>query len=91
MRPEIGIDGAVSPDNMHSPEKQMRQLQEGSVKLAVQCLLEVVDSGAKNMEVMIVRADGRAFMEESAVDVVVKKVEEEIEANKDAKKKSTDE
>lgn len=65
--------------------------EETSVKLAVQCLLEVVDSGAKNMEVMIVRADGRAFMEESAVDVVVKKVEEEIEANKDAKKKSTDE
>ena len=61
--------------------------EESAVKLAVQCLLEVVDSGAKNMEIMIVKADGKAFMEESAVDAVVKKVEEEIEANKDAKKK----
>lgn len=65
--------------------------EESAVKLAVQCLLEVVDSGAKNMEIMIVKADGKAFMEESAVDAVVKKVEEEIEANKESKKKGTEE
>lgn len=62
--------------------------EETSVRLAIQALLEVVDSGAKNMEIMIVKADGKSFMEEAAVDAVVKKIEEEAEESKESKKSS---
>ncbi len=51
--------------------------EAASVKLAVQSLLEVVDSGAKNMEVCVVRKDGSVFLEESVLDEVVKQIEEE--------------
>jgi 20S proteasome subunit alpha 4 len=51
--------------------------EAASVKLAVQALLEVVDSGAKNMEVCVVRKDGSVFLEESVLDKVVKQIEEE--------------
>lgn len=51
--------------------------ETASVKLAVQALLEVVDSGAKNMEVCVVRKDETVFLEESVLDEVVKQIEEE--------------
>ena len=52
------------------------------VKLAVQALLEVVDSGAKNMEICVVKGSGRHMMEESDIDVVVKDIEREAEEGK---------
>jgi 20S proteasome subunit alpha 4 len=51
--------------------------EAASVKLAVQALLEVVDSGAKNMEVCVVRKEGSIFLEERVLDEVVKQIEEE--------------
>uniref|UniRef100_A0A7S2EX89 Proteasome subunit alpha type n=1 Tax=Trieres chinensis TaxID=1514140 RepID=A0A7S2EX89_TRICV len=55
----------------------------GCVKLSVRALLEVVDSGAKNMEICVVRRGGvRETMEESAVDAVVKEIEAEQEEGK---------
>eukprot|EP00978_Attheya_sp_CCMP212_P008679 scaffold20416_cov51-Attheya_sp.AAC.3 len=53
------------------------------VRLSVQALLEVVDSGAKNMEVCIVReGDVMHMMEEAEVDVVVKGIEATAEEGK---------
>lgn len=56
-----------------------------AVKLGVQALLEVVDSGAKNMEICVVKQDGKIIMEESKVDEIVKEIEVEIEESKKAK------
>jgi 20S proteasome subunit alpha 4 len=48
------------------------------VRLAVQALLEVVDSGAKTMELCVVRSGGiKHVMDEAAVDAVVKEIEAE--------------
>jgi len=48
------------------------------VRLAVQALLEVVDSGAKTMEVCVVRLGGvKEMLSEAAVQVVVKEIEAE--------------
>ena len=63
---------------------------QGCVKLAVRALLEVVDSGAKNMEVCVIvedpedRVNGslRETWSESKVDEVVKEVEREAEEAK---------
>ena len=50
------------------------------VKLGVRCLLEVVDSGAKNMEIYVVRKGGnRKTMAEKNVDEIVKDITEEAE------------
>ena len=62
-----------------------------AVKLAVKALLEVVDSGAKNMEVVVVEGDEgdkvngsrRTTWKEDEVEVLVKEVEKE---NEEAKK-----
>eukprot|EP00979_Chaetoceros_neogracilis_P010853 scaffold2612_cov267-Chaetoceros_neogracile.AAC.46 len=59
--------------------------EKGAVKLGVQALLEVVDSGAKNMEICVVRQDGKIVMGESDVEEVVKEIEKEIEESKKAK------
>ena len=59
--------------------------QSTAVKLGVQALLEVVDSGAKNMEICIVTQGGTAVLEEKDVDLVVKGIEAEIEEGKLAK------
>ena len=59
--------------------------QESAVKLGVQALLEVVDSGAKNMEICVVKMDGKVVLEEDDVDRVVKQIEAEIEEGKLAK------
>jgi len=64
--------------------------EDSSIRLAIQALLEVVDSGAKNMEIMVVKADGKDFLEEAAIDTVVKKIEAEAEEAKEAKKGSSD-
>jgi len=57
--------------------------EKTAVKLCVQSLLEVVDSGAKNMEICVVRKGGvKHTMEEGEVDAVVKEIETEIEEGK---------
>jgi len=54
-----------------------------SVKLAIQALLEVVDSGAKNMEICVVRQGGaRVTMKDEDVDEIVKEIETEAEEGK---------
>merc|ERR1719276_216444 len=60
--------------------------EEKAVKLSIQALLEVVDSGTKNMEICIVRrgeTGGVKFMmKESDIDKIVKEIEAEIEVGK---------
>ena len=59
--------------------------EEKAVRMGVQALLEVVDSGAKNMEICIVRAGGvKSVMAEGEVDVIVKDIEREAEEGKEA-------
>jgi len=69
-----------------------KDMDEASCKkLAIRALLEVVDSGAKNMEICVIRASEgdvngsvRETMVEEDVAVIVKVVEEEAEAAKAA-------
>lgn len=50
------------------------------VRLAIQALLEVVDSGAKTMEICVVRRGGKKEMlDESAIESIVKEIEQEQE------------
>ncbi len=54
-----------------------------AVKLSIQALLEVVDSGAKNMEICVVKAGGvKHIMDEKEISVIVKEIEAEIEEGK---------
>jgi hypothetical protein len=51
------------------------------VQLAVTALLEVVESGSKNLEVAIVRRGGELqFLEESVIDALVLQIEADKEA-----------
>jgi len=62
-------------------EENMSEKQ--SVKLAVQALLEVVDSGSKNMEICVLRKGNvKVTMEDDDVDAVVKEIEDEAEESK---------
>lgn len=57
--------------------------EEETIKLAIMSLLEVVDSGAKNMEIAVIRKGGvKTMMEEDQIDAVVKVIEAEIEEGK---------
>lgn len=57
--------------------------EKAAVKLGIQALLEVVDSGAKNMEICVVRRGGvRHTMGEDEINLVVKEIEDEIEDGK---------
>lgn len=48
------------------------------VRLAISSLLEVVDSGAKTMEICVVRSGGKKEMlSESAIESFVKEIEAE--------------
>jgi 20S proteasome subunit alpha 4 len=50
------------------------------VRLAIQALLEVVDSGAKTMEICVVRRGGKKEMlDETAIEAIVKEIEQEQE------------
>eukprot|EP00587_Corethron_hystrix_P009900 CAMPEP_0113296936 /NCGR_PEP_ID=MMETSP0010_2-20120614/12_1 /TAXON_ID=216773 ORGANISM="Corethron hystrix, Strain 308" /NCGR_SAMPLE_ID=MMETSP0010_2 /ASSEMBLY_ACC=CAM_ASM_000155 /LENGTH=224 /DNA_ID=CAMNT_0000149751 /DNA_START=260 /DNA_END=934 /DNA_ORIENTATION=+ /assembly_acc=CAM_ASM_000155 len=53
-----------------------------AVKLAVKALLEVVDSGAKNMEISVSRKNSSVILEEEVVDKIVKEIEAEAEESK---------
>jgi 20S proteasome subunit alpha 4 len=51
---------------------------EGVVKLAVRALLEVVESGSKNLEIAVMRRGRKLqFLEENEIEALVKQVEEE--------------
>mmetsp|Transcript_37380 Transcript_37380/g.57367 ORF Transcript_37380/g.57367 Transcript_37380/m.57367 type:complete len:246 (-) Transcript_37380:108-845(-) len=64
-------------------EEDMSESQ--CVRLCIQALLEVVDSGAKNMEVCVVRmGGGKDIMKEEDVEAVVKEIEAESEEGKRA-------
>lgn len=63
--------------------------EKAAVKLGVQALLEVVDSGAKNMEICVVKQDGKTVMAESDVEEVVTEIEKEIEESKKSKQGSS--
>ena len=57
--------------------------EQKCVRLAVQALLEVVDSGAKTMEVCVVRTGGRKEMlSEDTLQVIVEDIEAEQQAEK---------
>ena len=59
--------------------------EQKCVRLAVQALLEVVDSGAKTMEICVVRTGGKKeVMTEEAVDVICKEIEAEAEEKRGA-------
>uniref|UniRef100_A0A7S0KXK9 Proteasome subunit alpha type n=1 Tax=Asterionellopsis glacialis TaxID=33640 RepID=A0A7S0KXK9_9STRA len=59
--------------------------EEQSVRLAIQALLEVVDSGAKTMEICVVRKGGvKQIMDETDIDVIVKEIEAEAEEKRTA-------
>lgn len=61
------------------------------VKLAIQTLLEVVDSGAKNMEICVMRHGNiKITMEDADVDSLVKEIEEEAEDTKMAATSTSD-
>lgn len=61
---------------VHDMEEKM------AIKLGIQALLEVVDSGAKNMEICLVKEDESITMTEEEVDVLVKEIEQELEEAK---------
>ncbi|CAJ1955117.1 unnamed protein product [Cylindrotheca closterium] len=70
-------------------EKQYQDLNEDEltetkcVRLAVQALLEVVDSGAKTMEICVIREGGiKEMLKEEAVQVVVDEIEAEQQEEK---------
>lgn len=57
-----------------------------TIKLAVKALLEVVESGGKNIEIAVMTKDGLKFLDESEVEKVVAGIEEEKAAAEAAKK-----
>jgi len=54
--------------------------EDKAIRIGIQALLEVVDSGAKNMEICVVRPGGaKSIMLEKDVDDIVKAIEAEAE------------
>lgn len=68
-------------DNMSTPE---------AIKMTVKSLLEVVQSGAKNVEVAVMeRGKAVRFLDQAEVDAIAEEIEKEKEAESDKKKPST--
>jgi 20S proteasome subunit alpha 4 len=64
--------------------------EEQTIKLAIKALLEVVQSGGKNLEVAVMRPDSKlSMMEVSEIEKVVAIVEKEKEEEAATKKKET--
>jgi len=79
-------------------EKQYQDLKEDDltkqkcIRLAVQALLEVVDSGAKTMEVCVIREGGiKEMLKEESVQIVVDEIEAEQQEEKRGPASSGDE
>ena len=74
----IGGRNAKSLREFLEKQYQSDMTEQQCVRLAVQALLEVVDSGAKTMELCVVRTGGgKELLAESAVQVVVDEIEAE--------------
>jgi len=74
------LEKNYSPDNVNT--------EESTVKLAIKALLEVVQSGGKNLEVAVMRqGTGLQMLEVSEIEKFVKIVEKEKEEEAEAKKK----
>ena len=59
-----------------------------TIKFAVKALLEVVESGSKNLEIAVMTPDNNLrLLEESELEVIVKQIEDEKEQQKDAPSK----
>jgi len=66
-------------------EKQYHEnlTQDECVRLAIQALLEVVDSGAKTMEIVVLQRGGiKVTITEAQLDAVVKEIEAEAQDTK---------
>lgn len=69
------------------PEEGIESSEE-TIKLALRALLEVVESGSKNLEVAIVTRDGGLkFLEDSELDPLIQAIEQEKEATKTKQEK----
>jgi len=74
------LEKNYSPDNVAT--------EDATVKLAIKALLEVVQSGGKNLEVAVMReGSGLQMLEVAEIEKVVKIVEKEKEEEAEAKKK----
>jgi len=82
----IGGKNAKSLREFLEKNYQHDMEEKVAVKLGIQALLEVVDSGAKNMEICLVKEDGTSVMTEEDVDALVKEIEQEIEESKSRSK-----
>jgi len=66
--------------------------EQACLQLAVQALLEVVDSGAKTMEICVLREGGtHEFLPEDSIDAIVKTLEAEQEEKRGGTSSSGDE
>ena len=62
--------------------------QEQSIRLTIKALMEVVDSGSKNMEIAVmVHGSPVKILEEAELDRIIKDIERELE---EAKKQTQD-
>jgi 20S proteasome subunit alpha 4 len=91
------IGGRNSKSLREFLEKQYQDLTEDDlteqkcIRLAVQALLEVVDSGAKTMEVCVIREGGsKEMLKEESVQVTVDEIEAEQQQEKGAPASSGD-
>ncbi|KAE8707760.1 Proteasome subunit alpha type-7-B [Hibiscus syriacus] len=57
-----------------------------TVKLAIRALLEVVESGGKNIEVAVITKEGLRQLDEAEIDAIAAEIEAEKEAVEAAKK-----
>lgn len=77
----IGGRNAKSLREFLEKQYQPEMTQEACVRLAVTALMEVVDSGAKTMELCVMRAGGnKEMILESAVETIVTEIEAEQQA-----------
>jgi len=76
----IGGRNAKSLREFLEKQYQAEMEEKACVRLAIQALLEVVDSGAKTMEICVVRRGGKKeTLEEDAIETIVKEIEAEQE------------
>ncbi|KAJ3313188.1 Proteasome subunit alpha type-4 [Boothiomyces sp. JEL0838] len=61
--------------------------REDSIKLAVKSLLEVVQTGAKNIEIAVMDINGVEFLEQEQVETISAEIEKENAAEQEKKKK----
>jgi len=74
----IGGRNAKSLREFLEKQYQADMTEQQCVRLAIQALLEVVDSGAKTMEICVVRSGGvKEILDEAAIEVVVNEIEAE--------------